>query len=929
MDPSIDWKKINSDHFTVIYDSKHREMAEAYTDFAENAYRTLTPIFNSEAPSKTQIVITDNSDLANGAAISVPYPSITTYAVLPSSSDPISDYGNWGQELLMHEYTHILNMEPAHGIMTPFKYIFGNIVRPNMMLPRWYLEGLAVETETRFSNYGRLRSPNFTAIARSMALDGSLMKEDIARINEVSIPSFPGGSRPYLMGSLLWHEMIMSKDLGVVGRLNQRFSERFPFFITLPMLEEFEQGYQSMLDQTYEKITQRAKAQAMNIQAQASFSSQNIESIGFDVSSPNISPNQKKLIYISHPLDADQIVELRERESVQTSFSKTTSIKLLEATGTQRVSWLDDGNEFVYDHIDSFNRYNYYSDLYKYNIQTKKKTQLTKGLRAREPSVRADGQKIVFTQMDAGKTHLAMLDSDGSNFKRLYSPGFQIRVARPEFLDEQKIIFSEKSLDGREKLKVLDLSLNQIYEVLSDAKNDFTPSHNPKKTNSGLVFTSERSGVPNLYLASSDLKSAKAITHTTTSASSADIDIATGELVFTDLKSSGQKLSFAQAKEWQQLRVNSEKIDPLIEDTWPKYENQISNVDKEYSDFSSWPYLLPRYWIPFIYFIPGGTYFSASTSAGDPLGKNSYSLNASYDTLTERPSFSLILKNTQLTTPLLLSLNDIYDYIYAGNIVRHTTIAQPLIESFIPGLSNKWLMGAGWSYYQSQYLNNLLVRNGPQFFVSYVNETQKGEQISPESGGSFSLSQATYLPSLGSIDYEEINLRARGYFSKYLPKRHVLASSLNLSYAPRLQRDFIGKTTSSAVFQGGTLDSSFLLRGYPYGALIGHNLYTANIEYRFPLYYRYGGSGTDPIFIQKLYGDVFTDIATVDGYYYSPRYYSYFQSSVGRYFVGSGVETKMDMTLFYHWPVTAVLGLYYGHDRDASLGLTPFLGFIL
>lgn len=39
-----------------------------------------------------------------------------------------------------------------------FKTFLGSIVAPTLLLPRWWHEGIAVEMETRFSNFGRLRS---------------------------------------------------------------------------------------------------------------------------------------------------------------------------------------------------------------------------------------------------------------------------------------------------------------------------------------------------------------------------------------------------------------------------------------------------------------------------------------------------------------------------------------------------------------------------------------------------------------------------------------------------------------------------------------------------------------------------------------------------------------------------------------------------
>jgi hypothetical protein len=926
VDPRIEFKRIETPHFTVVFDSKHRLIAELYADYAEEAYTSLIKQFNHQAPEKTVIFMDDVSDQANGAAVGIPYSMISAFGVLPGPADPVSDYGNWGRELLMHEFTHILNFEPANGSIAPFRYIFGNLIRPNMFLPRWYLEGLAVEEETEFSNFGRLRSPNFTAQVRALSLDNLLEKENIARINEVAIPYWPGGARPYLMGSLLWDEIIRNKSPEIIGRLNDRYSRRFPFLLSGPINDELNKDYQDLLAEAYLRIHNQSLAQKSKIEASSKFALHDfVKPLGFDTQSPSVSPDQKKLISISHSIDTDSFVELRVRSDLSQSFAEIEPVKILDGKAIQKVSWLPNSVEFIYESIDNYERYYRFSDLYKYNIDSHHRDRLTKGLRAREATVSPDGQLIAFVQMGAGTSRLSMIRPDGSGYQSIYNPEIQFRISRPEFLNSLEIVFSERDTQGHEFLKVIELTNKTLRTILPQ----FSPAHFSKLTSEGLIFESEKSGVANLYLASHDLKSARPISNVMTGASTADIDPSLKELLMTILTGSGQNLASVQKSVWQSVPKDLAKIEPLVEDHWQKFTPPKVSVEKKIEDYSPWSYLMPRYWFPNVYFLPGGGYFSASTSSADPVGHHAYSLLASYDTLTNKPSGFLSYTNSLLPTPITLNLSDYSEYIYTIGFVRHSTVVNPVLTSFIPSLSNDFKMGLGWNYFQSAYLGDTIVRNGPSVFVSYSNAVKRGLQISPESGGTASLSHTSYLPGLGNIDYEEINFRGSYYLSKFLPKRHVLASFLNLYYAPRLQRNLLGRTTASAVYQQGILDSSFVLRGYPYGALIGKSLYSGNLEYRFPIRDSFEGYNLRPLFFQKYYGAVFLDAATVDGFYYANAANNYYRADAGRYFMGSGLELKADTTLFYQLPVTFTLGLYYGFDAVASYGFTPFIGFLL
>ncbi len=258
--PEWVYKVLLSEHFEVIFREEQKDLAKRYILAAEQAYELLMPIFK-EGPDNTIIFISDDTDAANGLASFLPYPMITVFPVLPSTLDSIEDYGDWPFEVIVHEYTHILNMYPAHGFYWPLKYIFGGLVRPNAVLPKWYLEGLAVTLESHLSDHGRLRADETQATARALVLGDRLRSETLSRINEQELVTWPFGSRPYVFGGWWWNNVYTDYDPKLIEIWNQDFARRLPFFLNGPIKEQTSKTAEELLTETAYKVDSVAKDQ--------------------------------------------------------------------------------------------------------------------------------------------------------------------------------------------------------------------------------------------------------------------------------------------------------------------------------------------------------------------------------------------------------------------------------------------------------------------------------------------------------------------------------------------------------------------------------------------------------------------------------------------------------------------------------------------
>ncbi|MGZ3770120.1 MAG: TolB family protein [Bdellovibrio sp.] len=944
--PDIKWKTLATPHFEIIYNAKQQDLGFLYAEKLEKAYYSLQSYFHS-FPEKTIVVINDKTDITNGYATRIPYPHIMAYPVLPGPEESLADTGDWAFELLSHEYTHVLNFEPAQGVMKPLRGIFGSIVAPNLLLPQWWKEGLAVEMETRLSNNGRLRSYYQDAVIRAMVEDETFYSYDIAQVNE-QLPTWPRGMRPYLFGSLMWSHLQAQKGETLAGTLNERQSSRAPYFIETPAQEiigtNYSSAYERMLNETNVLVQEQIKKLGEKPFTKVILPENNYTS----VTGPAISPDGKHLALITEDDANSRSVKIVTKENDSQSFLQAKTADTVEKfnqnfvpalqkdappTGSiQRVSWFPDSERIVYDKIDQNNRYERFSDLYVYNLSTQKTSILSKGLRGREPSVAPDGKSIVFVKLEGGKTQLALLklnpdvvDTKSPDYQTeiLFSGNLQERISYPIFWDQNTVLFSIRKTDGSENLYRFSIATKTIETVFANFKN----IRFAKKTTEGLLFTSGQNGVLNLYLADGDFKTARPVSHALTGFFTGDLDPLNKEIFATYMTSKGPRVAAILPEEWHKTPKDLPVVPRLLEDRYKKVSNEqaekIASETKEAlkqateEDYSPYGYLWPRYWFPFVSgsTTQNGVTLMAQTSGFDPLKKHAYSLGGSWDTGINMGSIEGSYLNQVTSLPFGFSLYKRSSYLgTVQNVIQDTGASFAVLPNMF-WVSKYASLQLGWEYNERSYFDIDRKRTGPFMMFSHANYFASGEQISPESGTGIYLGATNYIPKEGYLSHSKFLAGGEIYFSKFLPKHHAIMLRINGHYTPEVIPPLYGASTESVVYFPDSPLPQYILRGYKRGQILGRNLVTASAEYRMPFFRIYRGSGTDPLYFKRISGAIVTDAAAADGLFINdngdPEYIN-----MKRTFMSAGAEARLETTIGYVLPVNLVFGYYLGFNSS-------------
>ena len=168
--PSIKWYQKNSKNFKIVFPLQLDSVANYTLNYLESIYNKSSKDLQVNV-RKTPIILHNSSAISNGFVSVGPRRSEFFVRTPPQDYSFISN-NNWIDLLSTHEFRHLVQIEKAYSkpINKLVYFLFGeNVFRAlgSAATPFWFWEGDAVDIESRLTNYGRGREPNFTRISRT------------------------------------------------------------------------------------------------------------------------------------------------------------------------------------------------------------------------------------------------------------------------------------------------------------------------------------------------------------------------------------------------------------------------------------------------------------------------------------------------------------------------------------------------------------------------------------------------------------------------------------------------------------------------------------------------------------------------------------------------------------------------------------------
>lgn len=952
VDPAEEYLFLDTPHFRIVFNAQQQALAAHYSVQLEKAYSFLAQRF-SERPEKIAVILNDNTDSSNGYAAPVPYPHIMLYPVLPLLQEPLGEPSVWSLELTTHEFTHILSFYPTNGFMYALRSVLGTVVVPNALMPLWWLEGIAVYNESTVSNGGRLRSTYQDTVLRAMQIDHTLQNYRMSEINEI-LPSYPL-SRPYLFGSILWNEMIDQKGIPFIDTLIQEQGGRVPFFVNGPIDDRFGMGYTEVFEQGLKNLAQKYDVQIQTLQKTPITPSSTLPwnaDLSYDdpkviaTQSPAISSDGKFLAVITTDqylqknlkiylrgkngfLDMKTwdesmpaVFDLKDQPKSPTPMAAATQDEAdasnLPTGAIQRVSWIPGKHQIVFDKIYAVSSFQSFSDLYTFDLKDKKLTQLTEKQRFREPNVDVTGRWITMIESISGKTKICLFEIPTKKVNCLLEGQFDEIYSWPTFYTGNSLLVTKRNTTGKDELLEVTwdpqtLQAQSIKAFDLKLKTDESLVRFPLVRQNKVYVVTNSNGVPNIALASRNSVS-QPLSHLLTGSLAFAQDPQTDAFYFTQITSNGLQVTRLDAINNAPLGLP--QVTPVF---LQKSQNRVPPTlpepaaSKDVSSYSSWPYLWPHYWIPFISSSSQspGVVLSVQTGSMDPLQYHQYSVYGAYDTYLRKGSGSLAYVNQ--TTPAAIGLfaSQISSYLVTTDEPVITDYAALTISPDVFSWNKSLSLMFGAITQNKNVFSENYKKAGGMVQLVYADVYKSLAQVTPNKGELYSIGYQAAQDQTKKVDISQWNFDFTHFETHFLPRFHGL----------KLRAAGLISTTQISSFYGDSSTnydqpgSVFLMRGYPTGLFTGRTYLNGQIEYRFPLFRIDRGAGTAPFFMKNVHAAVVADTGRLDGFFYNQKDAVYENVNTGRAFWDVGLELKMDMTIAYHLPIQVVVGGYKALDE--------------
>lgn len=487
-DSKLKWRTISTKNFNIHYYEGEEEIAHRMAFIAEKVHATLSPRWKWKPWGRTEIILTDTTDVSNAFTSTLPYNFMLLFITAPTADSTLAYYNDWLEDLFMHEYTHTLTLDMYGGIAKPFRWVLGRIITPNGLTPGWVREGIAVQQES-LGGKGRANSSFSEMMLRTDILNDQFLAIDQMAGLQFDWPSF---NAAYIYGGMFWTYLGDTYGQDKLVEWFHRYSNSMWLFsLNNKARKTWNDKNFLMLRREWKAyLTEKYNKQKAEVEAKGLTNLTEIKHIKGNLDNPTVSRDGKKIIYSKSDVHSKSEIRMM---NVDGSGDERLYVG---RTGNQ-YSFSPDGKKVAFSSMGTYKGYYQFWDVYTLDLETKKLGRVTKGLRAFHPDYSPDGKQLVFVVNKLASTQLYLWDKETKKAKVLTEePGF-VQFSNPRFSPDGKTIAVSLWKDGNRDIYLYDLQGKVVKQVTNDKAVDMTPAFSPDGAD--LFYTSDVTGITNVW----------------------------------------------------------------------------------------------------------------------------------------------------------------------------------------------------------------------------------------------------------------------------------------------------------------------------------------------------------------------------------------------------------------------------------------------
>ncbi|MBZ2187561.1 hypothetical protein K8B33_00485 [Alcanivorax sp. JB21] len=933
-DLSTDWRQgerwltVETPHFRIHYREGAEDWVAHTADRAEAAHARLSEELNWQPRQRTELVLTDNYDLANGWASALPFNQSRLFLSPPDRFNSLENHDDWLDMLITHEYTHVLHLDKGDGVPLGVRRVLGRFpfLFPNQFQPTFMIEGLAIQKE---SDAERLRGRAYSAL-----YEGEIRAQVAAgprSLSQVSVTNrrWPSGDG-YLYGAFFYRFLEETRGQARIDALIEDYSSNLlPFALNSTARRVYGArfpalwaAYQQWLQDTFAEDGAPLSGEALTHHGLASY--------------PPV-------------VRGDALYRIHDDGHARPRLVRYRAGMAPETIARPRNPGLFDVStrgHIVMASAQLRRENRLWSDLYLHD--GRRWQRLTRDGRYREARW-LDADTLIARRQINGLPALHRLRSNGEDLGPVWQ-GRHGEVLGQFSLhpDGTHLVAAFKPAGRSWQLARIDVPAQDEHgtdresgtlTLLTD--NDFIQGEPSFVEDGSLLFSADyppadgtgRSRRFNSWRLPAEGGAPERLTDVNTAAMT-PVQTRDGTVYVQHLSASGYDLwrlhdataladAAADANHQAQPSLHTTPGEALATpDSTPGLSpgprpDPEARLDAETRPYRPWYSLRPRWWLPVLLANDDSLQAGFSTAGQDALGEHQYALTLTWETRSEEPAGFATWQFSNRW--LLFGERDLSFSSDDGEVTRvraSDTLSLSRLNLW-NALHDRLELRAGVFVERD---SDRFVADGIAPFIDrqrglaglallYDNRQQFRYSISPAAGRRIALTAETNDALSSDFEGEVYSLDYREFL--HLGRSHVLALRAAGSWgtdAPKPVR--LGDHPGESLSVFGR--DRYLLRGYPDNEIFGRRAALGSVEWRFPLARIQRNAQTWPLGVRDLHGALFSDTGAVWNDTPGPRDDTAFTS------VGGEITTEL--VLGYNLILPLRLGV--AHGLDNTLGET-------